>query len=135
MIDKQEIIDRLATFGYTYADTDMYLLSYAQSKIESHIKHFCNIKTIPECLKYEVIDSVCGEVLGQKKATGQLSEEQIQKIVGGSSGTVKRIQDGDTTVEYATSSNVMDSSVLFDNLVKSLEISYDSLIAHRCLKW
>ena len=135
MIETQEIVDRLSSFGYTCNINDVSLVSYLQKKVESHVKHFCNIKTIPDCLKYVVIDGICGEFLGQKKATGQLTETQMQSINNSVSGAIKSIQEGDTKVEYATSNNVMDGSILFDNLIQSLEISNDILISHRCLRW
>ena len=119
----EEVKTRLESLG---VDGDDVVISFAIQKAETHVKHFCNIDEIPECLDNVVIDMACGEVLMLKKAMGQLKEIQIDQIV-------KKIQDGDTTVEYATTT---DPESLFNSYVSRLIDGHnDDLIAHRKLRW
>ena len=126
MITIDEIKQRLNSFGYTVDSNDTFALGFLIKKVENHIKHECNIDTVPDDLNQVWIDCVCGEFFAEKKATGQLTDIQIEQIV-------KKIQDGDTTVEYATTT---DSETLFNAFTTRLINSgkYD-LIRHRRLVW
>ena len=96
------------------------------NKVEQHIKHYCNIDDVPESLNYIAIDMICGEFLQSKKSTGQLTALEIEPIV-------KRIQDGDTTVEFTSS---VDNEAIFDMFVNKLISGYEAdLLAHRCIVW
>lgn len=120
----EEIKSRLESLGYKVVDGDDTALTFVLSKVEQHIKHFCNISEIPECLKYVTIDMVVGEFLQSKKAMGQLpSLEQI----------VKKIQDGDTTVEMAATT---DPETVFNSYLKKMIDGHnDDLLRHRKLCW
>ena len=121
-----EIKSRLESLGYKIVAGDDVAIVFGLNKVEQHIKHFCNISEIPDCLKYVTVDMVCGEFLQSKKAMGQLSSVQIDQIV-------KKIQDGDTTVEYATTT---DPEAVFNSYLNKLTTGYtEDLIAHRKLKW
>lgn len=123
MITIDEVKNRLNSLGYSTDDNDTFALTFLMSKVENHIKHFCNIKEVPECLNYVAIDMTCGEFLQGKKSTGNLEIEPI----------VKKIQDGDTTVEYASG---VDSESIFNAYVNKLINGYESdLIRHRCIVW
>lgn len=124
MIDN--IKNRLNGFGYTLLETDDFAINFILQKIINDVKHFCNIQEVPECLNNNIVDAVCSEFLQSKKSLGQLSDLQME-------GIVKKIQDGDTTVEYVSGSS--DSMTVFDNFINSLKLNTNSLIAHRCLKW
>lgn len=117
---------RLKSLGYEVVEGDEFALSFVMSKVEQHIKHYCNINEVPECLEYVFIDMVAGEFLQSKKATGQLSALQIEPIV-------KRIQDGDTTVEFSATA---DMDVMFNQLTDKLIHGYEpDLLRHRKLVW
>lgn len=123
MITIDEVKNRLNSLGYSTDDNDTFALKFLIGKVENHIKHFCNIREIPECLNYVVIDMTIGEFLQEKRANGQLDIEPI----------VKKIQDGDTTVEYASG---VDSESIFNAYVNKLLNGYEGdLIAHRCIVW
>lgn len=114
---------RLKSLGYEVVESDEFALNFIMGKVDQHIKHFCNINEVPECLEYVFIDMCCGELLQTKQASGQLDVEPI----------VKKIQDGDTTVEY---SSTVDSMSVFNQLVEKLLNGYtNDLIAHRCIVW
>lgn len=114
---------RLKSLGYDVVESDEFALNFIMGKVDQHIKNFCNIDEVPECLEYVFVDMCVGELLQTKQASGQLDIEQI----------VKKIQDGDTTVEY---SSTVDSMSLFNQLVEKLLNGHtNDLIAHRCIVW
>lgn len=122
----EQIKERLAGLGYTCVDGDDFNIQFLMGKCEQYIKHYCNITEIPECLNYVLVDMVAGDFLQVKKATGQLTSIQIEPIV-------KKIQDGDTTVEYNVSS---DSEAVFNAFVDNLINGHETeLIRHRKLVW
>lgn len=122
----ETIKGRLASLGYTCTDADTFALSFCIDKVAQHIKHFCNISDIPACLDGVQVDMVCGEFLMQKKTMGQLTSIQIE-------GVVKRLTEGDTTVEYAATT---DREATFNAYVDKMAHGHtDDLIAHRKLRW
>lgn len=122
------IKQRLASLGYTYTEADAFALELILDKINGRICHACNISTVPAgCMDAEIIDAVCGEFLAGKKATGTLSEIELEAVV-------KAITEGDTKVEFATGST--GAADAFDAYMKKLAtIDTGAIIAHRRLVW
>ena len=126
MITIDEIKQRLSSFGYAVNSNDTFALTFLMRKVERHIEHLCNVNEVPDGLDQVCVDIVCGEFLTEKKATGQLTDEQMIEVV-------KRIQDGDTTVEMAGTS---DANAIYDAFVNRLTNSYeDDIIRYRRLVW
>lgn len=122
----ETIKSRLASLGYQADNNDIFALRFVLTQVENHIKNFCNIDTIPAELETHVVDRVCGTFLNQKKASGQLTSAQIE-------GVVKRITDGDTTVEFASNT---DAETIFNSYINGLVNGNDSdLIRFRKLCW
>ena len=122
----EQVKERLASLGYEVVEIDFFGLQFAVQKAEQYIKHFCNITEIPDCLSHVWIDMAAGDFLLTKKSIGQLSSMQIEPIV-------KKIQDGDTTVEYAAT---VDREATFNAYLDTMVHGHDSeLIAHRKLRW
>lgn len=122
----EKIKERLASLGYECVESDDFALSFVLDKSTQYIKHFCNIDTVPDCLEWVLVDMVCGEFLLTKKNMGQLTSAQIEAVV-------KKIQDGDTTVEYNAT---VDREATFCALLEKMAHGNDSeLIAHRKLRW
>jgi len=122
----ETIKTRLASLGYVCVEPDDFALQFVIGKVEQHIKHFCNIIEVPACLEAVQVDMVCGEFLMQKKTMGQLTSIQIE-------GVVKRLTEGDTTVEYNTST---DREATFNAYLDKLIHGHQSdLLAHRKLRW
>lgn len=130
MITIDNIKARLLSLGYEATDNDTFALGFLQTKEENYVKHFCNIKEIPECLDPVIIDKICGEFLKQKSVMGS-SEEEGGSSVTATDGVVKKITNGDTTVEYDTSSSATSGSTIND-LTSGYE---ENLIRHRKLVW
>lgn len=117
---------RLASLGYTCTDEDAFALQFCIDKVNQHIQHFCNISEIPACLETVQVDMVCGEFLLAKKTMGQLTSVQIEPIV-------KKIQEGDATVEYAAT---VDREATFNAYLDKMVRGHDAeLVAHRKLRW
>ncbi|MBQ9737922.1 MAG: hypothetical protein IJV75_00195 [Alphaproteobacteria bacterium] len=117
---------RLQSLGYEIIENDDFTLNFLIKKVEQHIKHFCNIDTIPDCLESVMVDMVCGEFLQGKKTFGQLTSIQIEPII-------KKIQDGNTTTEF---SSTVDAEALFNTYVDKLINGHNlDLIRHRKLVW
>lgn len=124
MIEK--VKEHLKLLGYEVLDGDDYGIHFAVGKAEQYIKHFCNISEIPTCLEYVLIEIASGDFLLTKQSIGQLSSAQIEPIV-------KKIQDGDTTVEYQATT---DREATFNAFLDKMIHGHDSdLVSHRRLKW
>ena len=117
---------RLKSLGYEVVQEDHIALDFAMKQVEQKIKHFCNISVIPSCLEPVFVDMSAGTFLQAKKSLGQLTSVHIEPIV-------KKIQDGDTTVEMSAT---LDAEVVFNQFIDSLVNGHnESLLAHRKLVW
>ncbi len=125
---KNDVTQRLASFGYTVVQADDWMLDFIIQKVTNHILNSCNILSIPEGLHQMAVDMVVGEFLMGKKASGQLDESEIM-----SSEAVTTIKLGDTQVNFGedrTPSQQLDSLIAF--LMKGYEAD---LTSYRCMKW
>ena len=123
-----DVIQRLASFGYTGVQADAWMLDFIIQKVTNHILNSCNISSIPEGLHQMAVDMVVGEFLMGKKASGQLDESEILN-----SEAVTTIKLGDTQVNFGedkTPSQQLDSLIAF--LMKGYEAD---LVSYRCMKW
>lgn len=126
---KNKVILRLASLGYSaYTGADDFALEMIHDKVTAYICHVCNIATVPtDCMEAEIVDAISGEFLAGKKATGGLSDMELDSVV-------KAITEGDTKVEFATGST--GTNELFDAYITKLSrIDCNTLIAHRKLVW
>ncbi len=125
---KNDVTQRLASFGYTVVQADDWMLDFIIQKGTNHILNSCNISEIPEGLHQMAVDMVVGEFLMGKKASGQLDESEIL-----SSEAVSSIKLGDTEVRFAEGES--DSQQL-DSLIAFLMKGYESdLTSYRVMKW
>lgn len=125
---KNDVTQRLASFGYTVVQADDWMLDFIIQKVINHILNNCNISSIPEGLHQMAVDMVVGEFLMGKKASGQLDESEIMN-----SEAVTSIKLGDTQVNFdedKTPSQQLDSLIAF--LMKGYEAD---LTSYRCMKW
>ena len=135
-----KVYERLMAFGYQieteteedgsinyYPDAvDTMLLSFISEKVVRNVKAECNTDTVPEELEYKVIDLIVGEFFTSKKNMGQLVIKDMDFY-----DAEKKIQIGDTTIEFATGSS---PSEMFDRLLSLLlkPIDYSD---YRCIRW
>lgn len=124
----EDVKKRLESLGYTFVDSDTWILDFIIIKVENHIKSQCNTLSVPEGLHENAVDMVCGELLLGKKGSGQLIGFDLETAV-------KSIQEGDTNVTYAFGSGSKTPEERLDVLINFLlhsEVDYSS---YRRLKW
>lgn len=120
---------RLDTLGYNVVPEDEVSVKYLIDKISNKIKLNTNYIEFPDELLQMAIDMICGEFLYGKYAIGQLTGFDF-------SSTVKRITEGDTTVEYAYGSGNKTPEERFVAYIDKLRrYDKDMLAAVRRLRW
>lgn len=121
----EDVIARLQALGYSPNDTDSALINMTIAYVEALIKNECNISEILEGLRPFAVDMVCGRILFEKKATGQLEGFDVD-------AAVKSIKEGDTSVTFA----IGDAAVTTDALISVLMHAGDAQYAtYRRFKW
>lgn len=129
MVDTQHIIKRLAQLGYTATEDDSEQIDFELNKFINYSLNYCNITSIPEIVEPRLIDRVCSEFLFYKKNSGSLEGFNYDNVI-------KRIKEGDTTIDYAVGSGEDTPENRFDSFVKRLERGYDKWLTHyRRLRW
>ena len=131
MLDKttliEEIKNRLTSLGYTVADEDDKSIEFLINKVEQNIKHWCNIDEVPDCLKYVVIERVCGEFLLEKASFNQLDETLVNSLV-------KSTKIGDTEINYQVGATT-PLDILRSQCKNMTSYGLSDLKAHRRLAW
>lgn len=102
MTELSELVTmRLATLGYTVAETDAAVLDYVTGHAAQYVCNSCNFRKcpddIPDALKYVTADYAVGEFLQQKMT---FAPDDISGI--SLDYAVKQIQTGDTNTVFAT---------------------------------
>ena len=123
-----DIETRLSSLGYTMASGDKTVISYIENKTTETFKNHTNLDEVPEGLYYKWIDAICADFLSAKYSTGGLSENETK-------GIISKIQEGDTTVEYATGSTSNTPQAVFLKTIESLKLPYSEIIKYRRLVW
>lgn len=126
-----DVIQRLASFGYIVTEADTWVLKFIIEKTENHIKNSCNILEIPNGLYQIAVDMACGNFLYEKKAVDADSLEGFDLEVA-----VKQIQEGDTNVTFALGEGSSTPEQRLDAFLSYL-ISYGEkdFVSYRCMKW
>lgn len=124
----ENVINRLASFGYEVKESDAWVIGFCSTKVENHIKNSCNILTIPVELYELAVDRTCGEFLLALKNTGNLELGELDL-----SGAITQIKEGDTTVQFANGSSEDEKFTMYLNYL--LTKGEGDLICYRKLKW
>lgn len=122
-----EIKDRLTSLGYKTTDEDNKSIQFLLNKVEQNIKHWCNIDAVPECLKYVVIERVCGEFLLEKASFNQLDDSLVDSLV-------KSTKIGDTEINYQVGATT-PLDILRSQCKNMASYGLSDLKAHRRLAW
>lgn len=123
MID--DLVIRLEGLGYKYVSEDLDSIEYCLQSAEAHITNSCNLKFVPEGLKFVAVDIACGEFLNAKREAGQLGEFNA-------GAAIKTIKEGDTYVTYENGAGMNSFDMLINHLINGRE---DELATYRVLKW
>lgn len=129
MVTRQDIIERLAQLGYTAVEADYAQIDFELKQVCDYVLNYCNISEIPEIIDYRLIDRVCAKFLFNKKNSGTLTGFNYEVAI-------RKIKEGDTTVDYATGSSDVSVESRFDKLVNALERGFDKwLVPFRKIHW
>lgn len=119
----QDIINRLASLGYTYDETkDSWLIGFITDKVTNHICNNCNLSEIPIGLYEKAIDLVCGEFLKGKYSQGLLDIE----------GAVSSIKEGDTQINFSVGNTPEESYLKYIDSLASDTIDF---ARYRKMNW
>lgn len=103
-----DVKNRIEALGVTLSSaptsSDDYLIDFAIEKVTSYINNQTNLSSIPRESYNHAVDMVVGEFLATKKAMGQLDVETIDFTL-----VAKKVQDGDTNVEFALNSDASNT--------------------------
>lgn len=126
-----DVIERLASFGYTVTEADSWVFTFVIEKVENHIKNSCNILIIPDGLYQIAVDMAVGNFLFQKKAVDADSLAGIDL-----SAAVKQIQEGDTSVTFAVGEGSRTPEQRLDAVISWL-MTYGEkdFVKYRCISW
>lgn len=129
VITVEAVYERLASLGYSVVPEDQGSVQYLIDKITNKIALNTNYVEFPERLLQMAIDMICGEFLYGKYAIGQLTGMDF-------SAGIKRISEGDTTVEYAYGSGSKTPEERFVAYIDKLRKPDDDMLAAvRRLHW
>ena len=131
-MDKETIIKRLASLGYTFNDvSDSWVLGFLFDKVTNSIKDSINRPEIPEALYQVFVDMVAGEFLLMKKSTGGLDGFEVDT----EAVAVKSIQQGDTSVSFAVDKTMSAEERLNAVINYLLNYGKPQFLRHRRLVW
>lgn len=124
----ENITARLAVVGYAYdVSKDGVVLSLLWEEVIREICHACNISKVRTCDYAEVERVVAFRLLQAKLKSGTLQGVAVQEIV-------KKVTEGDTTVEYANS-NTSATDYLSAYFAENSAIRKNLIASHRKLVW
>ncbi len=115
----ESVKKNLKAYGYIATAEDDYIIDVAIEKSQHRIKAFTNLKALPEAINHIIVDMATGEVLQAKNAVGALSN---------GSGEVRSIQEGDTTVTFASGGAGGDINAVIKKLMNG---HFQALIHYR----
>lgn len=132
MVTVNDVTNRLSQLGYEVQPSELSYVQFELDLILDYVVNYCNfpsVNDIPEILDRRIIDRVCSEYLYKKKNSGQLEGFDYSNLV-------KTIKEGDTQIQFGTSSDGETPESRFDNLVDYLQRGFDKWISlHRRLRW
>jgi hypothetical protein len=97
----------------------------------NHVLNQINDQKVPTGLKEIVVDMICGEVMNVKYTTGQLDMETVNL-----DGAIHSVQQGDTTVTFATNgSNESGGSSMTDLIDWLIKGKGCDFLCYRKMRW
>lgn len=124
----EDVTQRLASLGYTVAESDSWLLSFVIEQTENYIKNNCNVDVVPDGLHNVAVDMATGEFLLAKHSAGQLLSALNLETA------VSQITEGDTTVRFAVGEDTPEKKL--EILIQHLRLNgRESFATYRSLKW
>ena len=126
----ESVLKRLESLGYTIQADDGWMIAFSVQKVENRIKNSCNVSSIPDGLKFEAVDMICGEFLFALKQTGKLNEQFDLETA------VKQVQAGDTSVTFAVGDGSNTPEQRLQYLLNYLMTKGEGdFVCYRRIKW
>ena len=124
---KRRVLEKLKLFKIDEAISAEYFLQKALSSINNFTNQNYTFDSIPDGLKYILIDKAVGAILNFKKLNGELKNFDFSSVL-------KSIKEGDTTETY--SDTIRTPEELFEFMVMNLLTGSDKeLYRYRRLQW
>lgn len=130
---KSDVISRLKELGYKETIEDWFL-QFLINETENSILSDINCEAIPAKLHEVEVNMICGKFLQNQKAKAGGIEKNLPGF--DIDGAIKRVSEGDTTVEYAVGAGEKTAEQRFDILISMLITKDKDQFAHfRRLRW
>jgi hypothetical protein len=127
----ESVVERLVSFGIDPNDADTWTIAFSTQKTVNHVLNQINDQKVPTGLKEIVVDMICGEVMNVKYTTGQLDMETVNL-----DGAIHSVQQGDTTVTFATNgSNESGGSSMTDLIDWLIKGKGCDFLCYRKMRW
>lgn len=128
----EAVAARLAMLGYAAAEKDRPALEYLTGRCEAELLAGINHKTLPDGLRYTLVNMVAGSFLQDKLAAGALEIDGLDF-----SGPAKSITEGDVSITFASASDSTASpeARFLATLSGMARPSEKILGAYRRLRW
>ena len=124
-----QVKQRINSFGIELDPSDDMTLAFVIDKVTNHVKNQTNLNEVPPGLHEIAVDMVVGDFLFTKKSMGLLAMDSLNFEL-----IEKRIQDGDTTVDYAIDADNIPEAK-FERLLMSLKHNEADFLRYRVLLW
>lgn len=125
-----DVLKLLDAIGYPMREEDVWLLGYCVQMVDWEIKNACNIQKVPEGL-YKVAEGLI--------ISAFLNDLATRGVLAGTNeltfdGAIKKLQEGDTTIEFATDSSSSSEQKL-KQFIADCEHGREQFIRYRRLVW
>ena len=123
--------DYLPAYGYEPNENDRIMITHALERAIERALAFTNQKTLPDGLRYEVIQMAVGEFLFMKKVTGGLRDGDNGIVFP---DVIKQFTEGDTNV--SANAQGKNDEANFEEMVNRMRYGDPIVLEHyRRLHW
>ena len=130
---KLQVQNRLKELGYD-KPIDEWFLQFLINETENSILADINQDSVPVGLTEVEVNMICGKFLMSQKAKSGEIEDNLPGF--DIDGAIKRVSEGDTTVEFAVGSGEKTAEQRLDALISMLMTKDKDQFAHyRKLRW
>lgn len=125
-----DVLKLLDAIGYPMREEDVWLLGYCVQMVDWEIKNACNIQKVPEGLYKVAQGLIVASFLDRLSARGVLTKSGELSF----DGAIKRLQEGDTNIEFVTDSTTSDEQKL-KQFIADCNRGREQFIRYRRLAW
>ena len=126
-LDLLKLVDAI---GYSIREEDVWLLGFCVQKIDWEIRNACNLSKVPEGLYKVAQGLIVASFLDNLSTRGVLSKSGELSF----DGAIKRLQEGDTNIEFVTDSTTSNEQKL-KQFIADCDRGREQFIRYRRLAW